>query len=163
MKSTDASKPLEQAVKELIPAKGDILVSVLFLPVALMFQNLANKMFNPDLTEPGMFSSVVKLAFIFYACIVEVLAVSLVVLAWARASRYRMTTAGLCILAFMVTITLMGYPNNSIAFRIAFALSSLATFAAFYIFDWGKFELNPHWAAFLFFISSFLHIQFFVP
>lgn len=133
---------LSQSIDILASIKGDILVAVLFLPVALTFQNLAQSFLSPTqpCATPSVFviSAVTKLVIIFVVLVPEFLAISLVLLNWKKVSRRIALLIGLSIVVFTVAITVMGYVTAmNTAFRLSLIISLLATsWGPIYLIKW---------------------------
>jgi len=179
-----AAIPFDVAIKHLHDIRGDIVVGILFLPVALMVQKLAEllkkamaanaqelaellrgAMEEKTILQLALIFIAVKLALLLFVCILEILSISFVLLNF-RSSPYHVMLIGLAALIFMVAMIVMSYELSEDEFRVAFVVSIVAACWVGRFIDWkahvmgSDLEVIKQVTGF-FAISAVLHIVFF--
>lgn len=141
---------ISEVIASLREVRGDYIFAMLFLPVALAFQQQTESLFNSLPATSELISSLlIKLGFLgllLFTYLLEVIAISVLMLN-PRGGSGLLNWFGISLLtlAFTLALTVMGFVDKfpcdyrDVSFRVAFVISIVASCGQLCLANWEKF------------------------
>lgn len=136
---------LSEAIISLKSVSGDIIAAVLFIPVALAFQNLVGSRLFPSqsvchvstaIDWSDFFDALTLITILLLMWILETMALTLAIINWGMTSFLRLTSMLFLTLIYCLGVTLMGYVTNTVGFQCVFMVSMFAALFGLVKFEW---------------------------